>query len=195
MGKYLPHVKRSILRLGYIKPQYARDLASLMSELEGQHPQQIARRFRQTGNPLSREVKKSLGIRANADMTADAVAALTEKGLTSPIKGIEATLLDASFAYFRHRSLQSFIGTELDGEATFHIRRAWTDCPGCQRLHDQEILPDQLDTLPPPDCANEACALGIRPHVDYGRLALEKYRRGQEAENTKKSWLARLLGR
>lgn len=195
MSKYLRHVDRSVRRLGYLKPEVAPQLAALMDEYEGHHPHQIARKFRQTGEPLSREAKKAIGLRTNADMTTEAVASLTDKGVTSPIKGIEVSLLDASFAYFRQRSMQSFTGTESNSEATFHIRRAWPDCPGCLRLHDQEIQPDQLNTLPPSDCANEACALGIRPHIDFiGRIE-HKNDKAKPEEAFKKSWLRRIFGR
>lgn len=74
--KYLPSIERSIARHGYIKLEYAPDLAIMMEELEGHHPHQIARAFRQTGTPLSKEAKKLLGIRANADMTEQAMHAL-----------------------------------------------------------------------------------------------------------------------
>lgn len=196
-NKYLAHVQRSAERLGYIKPEYAERLASLMNEYEGFHPREIARKFRQSGTPLSRDDKKVIGIRANADMTSEALAALTEKGLTAPLKGIEATLLDATFAHFREHSVRSVAGTEIEPVTTFHIRRAWPDCPGCARLDGQEILPTQLDMLPPPDCANEACALGIKVHVDYLTRFAEQHRRRQEIEEAlepKRSWLARLFG-
>ena len=128
MGKYLPHVERSVRRLGYLKADSILELASLMDEYDGHHPHQIARKFRQTGSPLSRDEKKAIGLRANADMTTEALASLTEKGLSSPIKGIEATLLDASFAFFRLRSTQGLLGTELEPYTKFHIRSAWPDC-------------------------------------------------------------------
>lgn len=194
-SKFLEHVDRSGRRLGYLKPDCFPRIAALMEEYEGTHPHQIARKFRQTGQPLSREAKKSIGLRANADMTLEAMTALTEKGLSTPIKGLECTVLDANFAYFRDRQMQAFIGTDLEDDVTFHIRSAWYDCPGCVRLNNQEIEPGELHTLPPVDCANEACALTIRPHVDYGRKAVAAYRERIECETSKKSWLQRLFQR
>lgn len=67
--RYLPYVESAIARLGYLKPEYAPDLAVLLDKHEGQHPRQVARLFRQLGSPLSADQKRALNIRTNADMT------------------------------------------------------------------------------------------------------------------------------
>lgn len=192
--KYLPFVERSNARLGYVKPEYAPKLAILMEEHEGQHPHQIARVFRQTGTPLSKETKKQLGIRANAAMTGEALDALSQRGLSEPLKGLEVTLLDASFAYFRHRSVASITGSGIEEYATFRISRAWPDCAGCDRLDGAAIGPHELNTLPPDDCGREACALGVSPNVNYTKIGIDKYtRRISETPPKKRSWLSRLF--
>lgn len=194
--KFLPHVERSIQRHGYIKPEYATDLAIMMEELEGSHPHKIARAFRQRGTPLPKETKKLLGIRSNADMTAEAMDALTQKGLSEPMKGFEITLLDASFDYFRHGAAKSLAGTEVEKYATYHINRAWPDCAGCLRLDGTEIDPNNLGTLPPPDCARDTCAIGITPRVDFIQQALDlDKRRPSHTMKKKKGWLNRLFDR
>lgn len=196
MSKYLKHVDRSVRRLGYLKPECVPRLAGLMDEHEGQHPHQIARKFRQIGAPLSRDEKKTIGLRTNADMTAEALAALTAKGRQSPVRGLEATLLDASFAYFRHRSIGSLDGTELATYAKYVLSAAWKDCAGCVRLEGSEVDVNDLDDLPPYDCERETCALSIRADVDF----IQKFVDGEKDEQMRKtapkqSWFSRLLRR
>lgn len=190
--RYLPFIDRSIVRHGYVKPEYAPDLAIMMEELEGQHPHQIARAFRQTGTPLSKEAKKLLGLRANADMTVEATNALTQKGLSSPLKGLEVTLLDASFDYFRRRAAAEVNRPEFEGYASLFVDSWNKDCPGCLRMKGQEIGLDDLDRIPPSDCANEACNMTVRLHMDFTRQALD---RDQADAKARKSFVSRILGR
>lgn len=102
--------------------------------------------------------------------------ALTQRGLSEPLKGFEITLLDASFDYFRHRSVSAMVGTEVENYTTYKISRAWRDCAGCLRLDESEITPADLDALPPPDCQRDTCALSVQPHVDFIKIALDKDR-------------------
>lgn len=176
--KYQPFIERSIARHGYVKPEYAPDLAIMMEELEGKHPHQIARAFRQIGTQLPTETKKLLGIRCNADMTEQAMNALTQRGLSEPLKGLEITLLDASFDYFRHRAAKDVNRPEFEGYASLYVDSWNKDCPGCLRMKGQKVGLDQLDQMPPSDCANEACNMTVRLHIDFTRRAVDRDRAG-----------------
>lgn len=186
--RYLPFIERSIARLGYVKAEYATDLAILMEENEGSHPHQIARLFRQHGEPLDASSKRSLGIRANADMTAEALDALTQRGLSEPIKALELTLLDAAFSYFRQRSVDQAIAAGYD---RFQVDGPFqAECPGCKRLNGSMADSSVLRKLPPPDCAREACAISLMLRIDFVEQLIR-----EEAAEKLKSLLARILRR
>lgn len=185
--RYLDHVEASIDRLGYLKPEYAPALAILMEENQGEHPRQMARRFRQTGTPLPVEGKRALGMRANAEMSVECAAALTERGLSSPIAGIELTVLDASFRYFRARSIAAARQAGYDSFRVDGIFAA--ECQGCARLHGQKVTGDFAAEIPPVDCDREACAIGLHLHIDF----VEQHRAKLEA--AKPSLLRRLFGK
>lgn len=174
--KYLPFIERSILRHGYVKIEFAPDLAVLMEEMEGQHPHQIARAFRQIGQQLSKETKKLLGLRSNADMTEQAMSALTQRGQSEPLKGIEITLLDASFDYFRRRAAKDAGRPEFGTYAKLVLDGPNKNCPGCSRLHGTTITDAEFDSIPPSDCACDACGMIVRLEVDFTQQALDKYR-------------------
>ncbi|WP_108462587.1 hypothetical protein [Devosia naphthalenivorans] len=189
--RYLPHIEKAISRLGYIKPEYAPALAILMEENEGHHPHKIGRLFRQIGIQLSAQSKRDLGIRANADMTVEAIDALTEKGRTAPLKGLEATLLDAQFSYFRERSVRSGL---TSGRDRFKIDGMFTlECDGCRRLDGEIATSAFLSKLPPPDCQKEACAIGIQLNIDFIQELVHKERVREAAQ--KKGLLARIFKR
>lgn len=188
--RYLSHIEKSISRLGYVKPEYAPTLAIIMEEHEGQHPHQIARLFRQHGQPLPAEIKRQLGIRTNTDMTAEAVDALTQRGLSEPIKGLEYTLLDASFGYFRERSVTQARDAGYD---RFKISGMFAgECVGCARMNGQIATGDILADLPPHDCERQACGLGLTLNIDFIQELVDR----EAAKHIKKrSFFARLFGR
>jgi len=161
--RYLLHVEKAIARLGYVKPEYAHSLAILLEEFEGAHPQQVARHFRQHGTPLSAEEKRVLGFRANADLTAEAADALTLRGPLKPQKGLDVTLLDATFSYYRQRGVTAALAAGYD---RFKIDGPF-DCDGCRRLNKTIVTSEYLAELPPPDCTRDACGIGMRLSIDY----------------------------
>ncbi len=138
-------------------------LAILLEEYEGAHPQQVARHFRQHGTPLSSEEKRALGFRANADLTAEAADALTLRGPLKPQKGLDATLLDATFSYYRQRGVTAALAAGYD---RFKIDGPF-DCDGCRRLNKTIVTSEYLAELPPPDCSQEACGIGMHLSIDY----------------------------
>ncbi len=192
--RYLPHIEVAIRRLGYIKPEYAAALAVLMEDHEGLHPHQIARLFRQTGSQLPAETKRALGVRSNADMSAEAADALTQRGLASPLKGLDATLLDASFSYFRTRSVED---AARAGRDSFKVDGMFSaDCAGCRRLDGSKVTSVFLEQVPPSDCGREACGIGMRLHIDFvGELVEQEVAAARRSEAKPLTFLERLLGR
>jgi hypothetical protein len=187
MTRYLPHVERSIERLGFVKPDYAKPLALLLEQYEGTHPHQVARKFRQTGRPLSPEAKREHGIRCQ--VTTEALDALTQRGLADPMRALEHTLLDASFSYFRSRAVADGNSAGYD---SFKINGMFSEeCGGCKRLDSQTVNGSALDALPPPDCAREACAIGLTLHIDF--LA-DLDRAAEPSKGERKGLLSRLFG-
>jgi hypothetical protein len=172
----MPFIARSISRHGYVKSEYAPDLAIMMEELEGQHPHQIARAFRQVGTQLPKETKKLLGIRSNADMTEQAMNALTQRGLSEPLKSLEVTLLDASFDYFRHRAAKDVNRPEFEGFASLVLERHIKNCSACDRLHGTTVNLADLEAIPPSDCIQETCGVMVRLEVDFIGKGLAKYK-------------------
>jgi len=172
--RYLPFIEASITRLGRVKLECASDLALLMEKHEGLHPHQIARLFRQTGDQLSKEEKRAIRIRSNADMTSQAAAALTDKGLQSPIKALEVTLLDAALAYFRHRKIQSILNSPIAKYAKFYIDTISTDCHLCLPYKGQEVGTDHIKNILRQDCPRDVCVIELMPRIDFIQQAIDR---------------------
>lgn len=163
---YLPHIELSIKRLGYIKPEYAPILAKLMAAHAGEHPHTTARAFRKRGTQLDAQTKRDLGVNPRAQFSAEAMDALTQRGLSDPIHGIEVTLLDASFSAFRSLSVRKGLDAghdrfRLDGQSFL------TECAGCRRLNRQIVTSLALTEIPPTDCEREACSIGMLLRIDF----------------------------
>jgi hypothetical protein len=171
--RYRKHVAAAIERLGYIKPEYADALSELIAQNEDAHPHQIARLFRKSGTQLQKDTKRALGIRANAEMSREAAGALTQRGLSSPLKGLDATLLAAVFSCLREQTAQRHPAT---GHCRLEAGPTFLDCAGCQRLNGQPVSQELKDGTPPPDCEKEACSLTFQWRIDFLAAAVEKYR-------------------
>ena len=90
-------VEEAVASLGYLKPGVVEKLTRLIEDEFAQplqrHPRELATQVRKQGQQLSRDEKKGLGIRANAFMSREALADLTDKGLSSPLAAHEQTVL------------------------------------------------------------------------------------------------------
>jgi hypothetical protein len=173
-ARFLKHVQASIQRLGFIKPEYAGVISRMMDVYEGEHPRQIARRFRQIGDQLPREDKRAMGIRVNADMTVQAANALTQRGLSEPLKGLENTILDASIALFRERTAQQ--NPPAHTHCWLEVSPIFSDCSGCNRMKGARVTAEVMASIPPTDCEREACSLGYQWRADYLAAAVESYK-------------------
>jgi hypothetical protein len=122
-------VDEAIQCLGYIKPEAASKIVKLIQDNESQHPKQISTSYRKEGEPLSGDEKKMLGIRSNAMMSKQALDDLTEKGRAVPLAAHEQTILRASLAWGRAKSISS----EKDvGVGKWECLAPFpSECPGC----------------------------------------------------------------
>lgn len=161
---YLQHVLTAIMRRGYIRVAAADQIAGLLLDNPGLHPHAIARQFRKSGRLLDRTELKAAGLRGNAIMSHEAMAALTGKGEASPIVALDGVFLDASFNFLRQRGVEA---ARAAGYDTFKIDAVAPGCPGCRRLHGESVSGAYLPKLPPEDCARGGCMAMLVLHVDY----------------------------
>lgn len=166
-----PFVDEAIKSLGYIKPNYTSELAEMLGADFGVvHPYQVARLFRQKGEQISNEEKRSLGLRSNTALSRAALNSLTEKGLRLPKQAIEITLLRAAFSGFRARAIEA-----TPREPDWYVRATGLHpCRKCEELNGKNFLPTEISPLPPPGCEREACSLHLAARCDFiGRAVRE----------------------
>lgn len=150
--------------LGYLKPQALPSMLEMLRELGFQGAKPVATAYRKSGEQLSREEKRSIGIRSNGFMSKAALGELTEKGLSAPLLAHEVTLLRAHFTRFRLNAHRSIVQNGI-AEARY-------DCPfnesaACKRLHSAIVQTEDVLLDVPSDCTREACALSVTPHIDH----------------------------
>lgn len=162
--KFLPYVQESIAALGYIKPEFDTALAIMLEANEGQHPKEIARQYRKNGEQLTNGEKRSLGIRASAFYSREALQSLTDKGKSNLLEAHTVTLLRAMFSFFTNRMVEDARKANIH---RFQVSGAFADCPGCKAMDGQIISSNYAAFLRPNSCAREACALTILPYKDY----------------------------
>lgn len=160
----LSSLHESITSLGYLKPNTASKMLGLLKELPYQTARHVATAYRKSGEQLSADEKRGLGIRTNSFMSKDAFEELTEKGLSAPLLAHEVTLLRAHFTMHRLNSYNNIVKAG--------IREVRHDCPfneseGCKRLHRKIVRTEDAQLEVPTDCKREACALTVFPEVDY----------------------------
>ena len=179
-------VDEAIQSLGYIKPEVASRLVRLIQRNENQHPKQIATSHRKEGEQLSSEEKKALGLRANAMMSRDALGDLTDKGLTVPLAAHEQTILRASLAWGRAKSIAS----ESDmGVSKWECLAPFpADCPGCKRLDGKVLSVSDVAPIGPHDCFREACAISFAPQIDENFMAQSQPSKPPSRQISKPWW-------
>src|SRR5260370_26946979 len=72
---------------------------------EGQHPKAIALAYRKIGEQISRDEKRSLGLRSNVFFSREALQSLTPAGLLKLQDAHVTTLLRAALSHFRSRMI------------------------------------------------------------------------------------------
>lgn len=94
---YTADVTEAIRALDYLRPEFKSVLVALMPRcVQGEHPHAVARAVRREGAQISLKDKRALGLRANAFMSEEAFAMMTNKGKLKPLEALENTLLRAA---------------------------------------------------------------------------------------------------
>lgn len=154
-------VDEAIQSLGYVKPEAASKLCELITRDETLSYSSVSTAYRKEGPQISADEKKALGIRANAFMSKEALADLTEKGRNNPLSAHEITMRRAAFAHGRVREITK---AQEAGVSSWKAISVPGECPGCLRLSDTKLCAEEISPIGPPDCAREACAICYLPN-------------------------------
>jgi hypothetical protein len=177
--RYETWICEAIDALGYVSRDCVQPLAELLPVCQVEGPRAVATRWRKTGEQLSREEKRAIGMRSNAFMSRRAFASLTDKGRCHPIDAFEQTIGRAIFTEVRWQNLESA------RRNSFHevkIEGMFKECAACQRLGGTTATLDAVLVLAPPDCEREACALMFRPYKDFIGEFVREYQAQKERE-------------
>lgn len=115
----------------------------------------IARQIRAHGVPLTHEIKRALGMRANAKLGDAYIAALTTEGKTR--------IMDAAFLVIQRVMHQTNVENALEDAREFGgllelISPAdERTCAAALRLDGHVFAPDKAPELPLPDCDADYC--------------------------------------
>lgn len=158
-------VDEAIQALGYIKPTSASKIVELIEQNPTEDPKAIATRYRRTGEQITLDEKRRLGIRANGFMSKAALADLSDIGLEAPLAGHQLTILRAVLASGRALSIEGEIQL---GVTEFECITPFPDkCAGCARLSATTMSPADASPTGPQDCFREACAISYIGKIDF----------------------------
>ena len=165
-------VDEAIRSLGYVKADAAPKLCELIASDPHASDKSISTAYRKSGTQLSAEGKKALGLRANAFMTEEALADLTEKGRECALIAHEATMRRAAFAlkHAENMAKEKSLGV-TKWEA---VAPATDQCPGCKRLDGQVMCADDISPTGPHDCSRDACAIIYTPIIDENFMSQDR---------------------
>lgn len=167
-------VKEAISALGYLLPEAEESVIALLQDSLFNHPRKVCTNYRMTGEQLSKEEKKSLGLRANAFMSRKAFSELTDKGRKNPLEAHMITLLRAEFTRNRYKTVHS---ARMHGYDDFVHDPSNSKCPACMHLKEMGMIKGyQAQIFPPTDCTLEACSLCLRLHIDFIGYCIEEER-------------------
>ncbi|NKN34731.1 hypothetical protein HFC70_00005 [Agrobacterium sp. a22-2] len=163
-------VREAISALGLLKPEAEDTIVGFLADEMETHPRQTLTEYRKGGEQLSKEEKKTLGLRSNAFLSRRAYDDLTEAGLEVPLKAHETVLLRSTFTFQRYRSLQSIKASGLVGDKVFKGMRYDVlnmSCPVCGPLDGVTITLDEATIFPFEGCTCHTANWGYRPSVDF----------------------------
>ena len=163
--------REAVTTLGLLTPGAIPTITGLLSDDLIEHPRSICTRYRKTGEQISDEEKKRLGIRRNGFLSKAALSEISEAGLAEPLAAHERTLLRATFTMSRANAIGKAdevleqVGGALIGWEHSTLNK---DCPACNRLDHRVTAADQAVILPPSDCRPGCTApYTIRPKFDW----------------------------
>jgi hypothetical protein len=165
-------VDEAIDRLGYLNESARPFLISAVQDGSGVHPRALCTAHRKEGEQLTRDELKALGLRANAFMSRQARAEITDKGLAEPLQAHEKTLLRAFFTFARWRSFRNdavnLKNMDIDvGALSWKYSMLPPVCARCRSLDGETTMPLDAHILPPDDCECETANYGIHLRIDW----------------------------
>lgn len=165
-------VQEAIQVLGYLKSSAESSILQLLQPSLIEHPRSVCTRYRSTGEQLSREEKRTLGIRSNAFLSRRAFEELTGRGKALPLRAHEVTLFRAQFTIARKRTVDRLWGADFSDKlrlnTSFKHEKLFPSCAGCARLAAWGKVPaERVQVMPPIDCAHDACNLSVAMVVNW----------------------------
>lgn len=155
----------AINHLGLLQASAVNTIAEMIDFSSTEHPRAITTRYRKSGEQISPELKRSLGVRSNGFMSHTAYSELTDRGRERAIEAHEVTLLRAVFHKTKINTLSQCaqVGFLEVRFSPSHL----SECGFCQKNEDCIMAISDLKELPFRECSREACSALLMPHRDY----------------------------
>jgi hypothetical protein len=157
-GMWEEQVRRACVDTGLIDPAAAPWIAPVVEqgEREGLGYDAIARMVRSTGDQITADKKRTLGLRANAKVGQRYIDALSPRGKERP--------MDAAFLVVQRAMHQLALGNPSDlfessvvDEVEISFAEDDRTCGAVKKLDGQKFRKDAVPQLPLPDCDAEYC--------------------------------------
>lgn len=157
--------------LGYLNDSAKTTVVELLADALTIGSSAASTTYRKTGEQLSKEMKRTLGIRANSFMSKEAYDELSETGKEHPLHAHEITLRRAAFSVMRARSLveaQKFIVSHKKHVTLLKCDGSFPDrCLICKSTDGVVISIEHASPLPPKDCKVEGCGMTFKFEIDW----------------------------
>lgn len=169
-------VTEAVEKLGLLHPEAIPSLIGIADTEFRENPRSLCTTYRKSGEQITNEEKKSLGIRANGFLSRTAYREITGKGLQDPLWAHEDTLLRATFTMFRYRELERrFEYEKIDAwDGNYKYDMLQLDCPVCAALDGTLTKAETAHLLPPPGCECVCANYGLRIEIDWIGHALRQ---------------------
>lgn len=165
-------VDEAISRLGLVNEKARPALINMLHDDQGQHPRSLCTAYRKAGAQISKEELKAIGLRANAYMSREALAEITDAGREKPLEAHVDTLLRAYFTYARWRTFQSAEVAVKQGAVKreallFKYDMLQPVCECCAKLNGEPTTPETAHIVPPETCKCVTANYSIPMRIDW----------------------------
>ena len=153
-------VASAFSRFGFFKDEAISWMVPIIRQ-DGEHVgyDAIARKIRNTGDPVSQVERKALGLRANAKVGVQYLGALTEKGREDPMMAAFLVVQWVIHQRTCRRELHELrsLADSLDVTVEVLVGNDGRDCAEVRKLKGKEFSLDTVPSLPLPNCDAEFC--------------------------------------
>lgn len=123
--------------------------------------------LRSTGEALTNDEKRELGVRANAKLGRDYVEALSDKGKSeNPINALKLVLLRCASRRSREKNLQEIAMIDQNIKVEIMSAGDERDCNGVRSYEGRSFSLERLPPLPLDGCDAEHCRCLYSPKID-----------------------------